>query len=108
MSRICELTGKRALYGNLVSHSNIKTRTHWKPNMKHKKYFVPELGLTTTLYLSANGIKTIDKHGGISNAVLKANSKDLSENLLILKNKLMKRTRVSAKAATEKTAKTKK
>ncbi|MGZ3735294.1 MAG: 50S ribosomal protein L28, partial [Bdellovibrionota bacterium] len=43
MSQVCELTGKRPAYGNRVSHSNIKTRVRWMPNLRHKSYEIPEL-----------------------------------------------------------------
>lgn len=103
MARVCELTGKKPLTGNKVSHSNRKSRTRWLPNLKKKKYTIPELKLTTTMYLSANAIKTIDKLGGITNALMKAKDKTLSENLLIIKNKV-KKAKSGSKAAKMATA----
>lgn len=101
MARKCELTGKRPLSGNKVSHSNIKTRTRWMPNMKSKKYFIPELGMTTSFYLSAGAIKTIDKQGGISNAIMKSKNENISENMMIFKNRLIKKTRKTSEAKTK-------
>ena len=43
MSKVCELTGKRPLFGNSVSHSNQKTRRKFLPNLKKKKFYIPEL-----------------------------------------------------------------
>ena len=52
MSQVCELTGRRPAYGNRVSHSNIKSRTRWMPNLRKKSYEIPELRQTLNLMLS--------------------------------------------------------
>lgn len=88
MSRKCELTGKGPATGNKVSHSNIKTRTRWLPNLKDKKYSIPELGLILRLKLSARAIRTIDKLGGISNAIRQAKLGNLSPRLQSVRNRL--------------------
>ncbi len=90
MSRHCELTGKGPTTGNLVSHSNIKTRTRWLPNLKQKKYTIPELAQTVSLKLSTHAIKTIDKQGGISRALLLSKDEGLSDRLLHIKKQLVK------------------
>lgn len=91
MSRLCELTGVGPFSGNKVSHSNIKTRTRWLPNVKNKKYIISELSQTLTVKLSASAIKTIDKQGGIVNAVLKGKEDKMSERLLKLKRQIQKK-----------------
>ena len=63
MSRICKITGKRPKTGNNVSKANNKTKRKQYPNMQKKRFFIPELGKSVTLKLSANAIKTIDKYG---------------------------------------------
>ncbi|MFA8451097.1 MAG: 50S ribosomal protein L28 [Bacteroidales bacterium] len=63
MSRICEITGKKVITGNHVSHSNIKTRRKFYPNLHTKKFFVPENEEWVTLKVSAKGLKIIDKKG---------------------------------------------
>ncbi len=63
MSRICQLTGKKALKGNNVSHSNMKTRRQFKVNLKRKRFFVPETGEWVTLRVSTSAIKNINKKG---------------------------------------------
>ena len=90
MSRHCEMTGKGPTTGNLVSHSNIKTRTRWLPNLKRKKYTVPELGQTFTARYCTHAIKTIDKQGGISRALLLAKDEGMSQKLLHIKKQLIK------------------
>ncbi|NQU32305.1 MAG: 50S ribosomal protein L28 [Bacteroidetes bacterium] len=63
MSRICQITGKKVISGNNVSHSHAKTRRKFQPNLHTKKFFVPETGKWITLMVSANGIRTINKKG---------------------------------------------
>ncbi len=63
MSRVCELTGKRPISGNNVSHSNRKTRRRFLPNLQKKRFFVPELDRWITLKVSSSAIRTINKYG---------------------------------------------
>ena len=63
MSRICELTGKRPITGNRVSHSNRKTKRRFLPNLFTKRFFVPETGNWITLKVSGSALRTIDKLG---------------------------------------------
>jgi large subunit ribosomal protein L28 len=63
MSKICEITGKKVMVGNNVSHSNIKTKRKFYPNLQLKKFYIPEEGMWITLKVSAAGIRVIDKKG---------------------------------------------
>ena len=63
MSRICEITGKKVMAGNNVSHANNRTKRKFYPNLQTKKFFVPETGETIILKVSANALRTIDKKG---------------------------------------------
>jgi len=63
MSRICELTGKKRMVGNNVSHSNRKTKRVFQPNVHTKKFYIPELDKWVTLKVSAAAIRTINKNG---------------------------------------------
>jgi len=63
MSLVCDLTGKKAMKGNNVSHSNKKTKRRFYPNLQTKKFFIPETGEWITLKVAASTIKTIDKKG---------------------------------------------
>jgi large subunit ribosomal protein L28 len=66
MSRVCDLTGKRRLVGNKVSHANNKTKMTQKPNLQTKRVFDPETGETIRLKLSTRAIRTLDKVGSLS------------------------------------------
>jgi len=63
MSKVCILTGKRVIVGNSVSHSNIKTKRKFYPNLQTKKFFIPETGEWITLKVSTSALKTINKNG---------------------------------------------
>src|SRR5579862_1183074 len=63
MSRVCQLTGKRPITGNSVSHSNIKTKRRFLPNLQQKRFFLAEEDKWVTLKLSTEGIRTINKRG---------------------------------------------
>lgn len=74
MSKICELTGKKAIVGNKVSHSNRKTKRKFKANLIEKKFFVPEEDKWITLKISTSALRTINKNG-ISSCLKKAREK---------------------------------
>jgi large subunit ribosomal protein L28 len=63
MSRVCQLTGKRALKGNHVSHSNIKTKRRFYPNLQEKKFYIPEMKQWVVIKVSTSAIRTINKKG---------------------------------------------
>ncbi len=63
MARVCQVTGKRPITCNTVSHSNIKTRRRFLPNLQKKRYFLAEEGKWITLKLSSEAIRTINKNG---------------------------------------------
>lgn len=66
MSKVCDLTGKRRLIGNKVSHANNKRKTKQEVNLHTKRVFDPESGETIKLRLSTRAIKTLDKVGSLS------------------------------------------
>jgi large subunit ribosomal protein L28 len=71
MARTCDLTGKRRLVANKVSHANNKTKTKKQVNLQTKKVFDPETNSVVRLRLSASAIRTLDKVGSISKYVRK-------------------------------------
>ena len=74
MSRVCQITGKRVVSGNNVSHSHKKTKRTFKPNLFNKKYYLAEEDRWITLKVSAKGMKIIDKKG-LSKALKDAREK---------------------------------
>jgi large subunit ribosomal protein L28 len=66
MSRICQVTGKKAMVGNNVSHSKRRTKRKFYPNLFVKKYYLPEEEKWISLKISAAGIRLISKKGIIT------------------------------------------
>lgn len=63
MSKVCEITGKKAIVGNNVSHSNTKTKRKFNVNLKVKKFYLPEEDKWITLRISTSALRTINKNG---------------------------------------------
>jgi large subunit ribosomal protein L28 len=63
MSRVCEVTGKRPRVGINVSHSNIKTKRKFYPNLQTKRFYIPEEDKWVTLKVSTSALRTINKKG---------------------------------------------
>ena len=63
MSKICQVTGKKAMVGNNVSHSKRRTKRKFYPNLFEKKYYLPEEERWVQLKVSAAGIRLITKNG---------------------------------------------
>tara|TARA_B100000427_G_scaffold328418_1_gene341464 strand:- start:448 stop:681 length:234 start_codon:yes stop_codon:yes gene_type:complete len=63
MPRICQLSGKKPMVGNNVSHSNKKTKRRFNINLVKKKFFIPAKGEWITLKVTTSMLKTIDKKG---------------------------------------------
>jgi len=63
MSRVCQLTGKKVMVGNRVSHSNRKTKRKFYPNLVSKKFYLPEEDKYITLKVSTSALRTINKLG---------------------------------------------
>ena len=71
MSKICQITGKKALVGNNVSHSKRRTKRKFNVNLFNKKFYWVEQGIWISLTISAAGLRTINKLG-LNAAITKA------------------------------------
>jgi large subunit ribosomal protein L28 len=63
MSKVCEITGKRARVGNNVSHANNKTKRTFSPNLHKKRFYIPEEGRWVVMKVSSKALRTINKNG---------------------------------------------
>ena len=63
MSRVCQLTGKKVMVGNNVSHSKRRTKRKFYPNLVTKKFYLPEEDKFVTLKVSTSALRTINKKG---------------------------------------------
>ena len=91
MSRRCELTGKGALAGPKVSHSNIKTKRRFLPNLLNVTLISDALGRSVKLRVSANALKTIDHRGGLDAFLMKARDSELAPRVRELKRAIQKK-----------------
>ena len=91
MSRRCELTGKSALVGHKVSHSNIKTKRRFLPNLLNVTLISDVLGRTVKLRISANALRTVDHRGGLDAFLMKARDSELAPRVRELKRAIQKK-----------------
>jgi large subunit ribosomal protein L28 len=90
MSRRCELTGKGVLVGHKVSHSNIKTKRRFLPNLANVTLQSEVLKQNVRLRVSTNALKSVDHRGGLDAFLMKARDTELSSRALELKRKVRK------------------
>jgi large subunit ribosomal protein L28 len=98
MSRRCELTGKAVLTGNLVSHSNRKTKRRFLPNLCNITLQSDALQRAVRLRITAHALRSVEHRGGLDAFLAKADDAGLSAKALKLKRQIAKRQ------ATEKAA----
>jgi len=96
MSRRCDLTGKSVLTGNLVSHSNHKTRTRFLPNLGNVTLISDALQRKVRLRVSAWALRTVEHRGGLDAFLIKASDAELSSHALTLKREIVKKLATSA------------
>lgn len=99
MSRRCELTAKGPMVGHKVSHSNIKTKRRFLPNLCNVTFISDALGRNVRLRVSTNALKSVDHNGGFDAYMLKASAAVLSPRALELKRQILKKTAETAPAA---------
>jgi large subunit ribosomal protein L28 len=91
MSRRCDLTGKGVLVGHKVSHSNIKTKRRFLPNLLNVTMISDTLGRSVKLKVSANALKTVDHRGGLDAYLLSAKNDVLAPKVRDLKKAIEKK-----------------
>jgi len=92
----CDLTGKRPLVGHKVSHSNIKTKRRFLPNLCNVTLTSETLQRRVRVRVSANALKTVDYRGGFDAFLLKAKDADLAPRMLELKRQIVKKQAAAA------------
>ncbi len=96
MARRCELTGKAVQVGHLVSHSNIKTKTRFLPNLVAVSLISDALGRTVRLRIAAATLRSVEHRGGLDAFLIKAKDEDLSAKTRALKREIGKKLAASA------------
>jgi len=95
MSRRCELTAKGPQVGHTVSHSNIKTKRRFLPNLLNVTLMSDSLGKSFKLRISANALKSVDHRGGLDAFLAKARDTELSPKALEIKRAVKKKLAVA-------------
>jgi len=93
---ICELTGKKPIVKNLVSHSNIKTKFKVQPNIQQKRIYSQTLGGFVSLKVAASTIRSIEHAGGFDAFILRQNPAILSARALKIFKKIKSKSKPKA------------
>jgi large subunit ribosomal protein L28 len=101
MSR-CELTGKGPVVKNLVSHSNIKTKSIAQPNVQKKRIFSKVLNQMVRLQVATSAIRDMEHMGGFDMFILNQEDKVLSKRALDVKNRIRRKMTTKKKAKASK------
>ena len=96
MSFRCDLTGKGPMVGHKVSHSNIKTKRRFLPNLQNVTLRSDTLGRSVRARVSTNALKTVDHRGGLDAFLLKAKDADLAPKMVELKRQILKKQEAAA------------
>jgi large subunit ribosomal protein L28 len=92
MSRECELTGTKPMVGHIVSHSQIKTKRRYLPNLVQVTLHSEALDQAFKLRIAAKALRTVDKLGGLDAFLAKAKDDALSDKALKIKRDIAKKT----------------
>ena len=96
MSRRCIVTGKGVMFGNNVSHANNKTRRRFTPNIQDISLFSEKLGKSVSMRISTQGLRTIEKKGGIDAWLLSVKAAELPADLRSLRRQIEAKTAQAA------------
>lgn len=98
MSWRCDLTGKGPLVGHKVSHSNIKTKRRFMPNLQNVTLISDALGRSFRVRVSTNALKSVDHRGGLDAFLLKAKDDELAPKMRDVKRQVAKKLEAKASA----------
>ena len=99
MSRRCELTGKAVQTGNVVSHSNHKTRTRFLPNLCNVTLTSDVLERSVRMRIAAASLRSVEHRGGLDAFLTKASDAQLSQSMRLIKREIAKKQAAAAPAA---------
>lgn len=88
MSRRCELTGVGPMIGHLVSHSNIKTKRRYLPNLQDVTLASESLGQGFRLRIAVSALRSVDHNGGLDNFIIKADPTKMSDRARKIRSKI--------------------
>ena len=90
MPKICEISGKKPMSGNNVSHANNRTRRRFIPNLQNVKLYSSTLQKHINLNITIRTMKTVEKNGGLDSYLIKTSNRNLAETALKIKKQILK------------------
>ena len=90
MSKVCEISGKKPMSGNNVSHANNRTKRRFIPNHQNVKLFSGTLQKYINLNITIRTMKTVEKNGGLDSYLIKTSNKNLAETAIKIKKQILK------------------
>ena len=90
MSKVCEISGKKPMTGNNVSHANNRTKRRFIPNLQNVKLYSGALQKYINLNITIRTMKTVEKNGGLDSYLIKTSNKNLAETAIKIKKQILK------------------
>ena len=90
MSKVCEISGKKPMSGNNVSHANNRTKRRFIPNLQNVKLYSGTLQKYINLNITIRTMKTVEKNGGLDSYLIKTSNKNLADTAIKLKKQILK------------------
>ena len=90
MSKVCEISGKKPMSGNNVSHANNRTRRRFIPNLQNVKLYSGTLQKYINLNITVRTMKTVEKNGGLDSYLIKTSNRNLADAAIKIKKQILK------------------
>ena len=90
MSKICEISGKKPMTGNNVSHANNRTKRRFIPNLQNVKLYSGTLQKYINLNITIRTMKTVEKNGGLDSYLIKTSNRNLADTAIKIKKQILK------------------
>ena len=90
MSKVCEISGKKPMSGNNVSHANNRTKRRFIPNLQSVKLYSNTLQKYINLNITIRTMKTVEKNGGLDSYLIKTTNRNLTDTAIKIKKQILK------------------
>ena len=90
MSKVCEISGKKPMSGNNVSHANNRTKRRFIPNLQNVKLYSRILKRYINLNITIRTMKTVEKNGGLDSYLIKTSNRNLADTAIKIKKQILK------------------
>ena len=90
MPKICEISGKKPMSGNNVSHANNRTKRRFIPNLQNVKLYSGTLQKYINLNITIRTMKSVEKNGGLDSYLIKTSNKNLADTAIKIKKQILK------------------